>query len=784
MTKDTGTSAADFITNDGSANRTVTGTLSSALGANERVEVSFDGGSTWTTATTIDTNWSVPDPGAHSGDWVIQARVTDTSSHLSGSIASQTVTLDVTGPAMPTVSSAHTTSTLPTLTGTASLDTGETLSITVNGATYSVGPTGGTWTLDLATAIPASGTLGTFVAGNVYSVSAVTRDTAGNTATDTTSGELTIDLPSTPPTAPTQTIAIESMSKDTGISASDFVTRDGAAGRVVSGAISATLGANEQVEVSFDGGNTWNAAITVGANWTVTDASTHSGDWTIQARVVNTSSHLSGATTTQAVVLDTTAPTTPTVDAAHTSTTLPTLTGTASLGVGETLSITINGATYTGVPTGGRWTLDLATAMPLSGALGSFTAGNVYSVTAIARDAAGNAATDATSNELTIDFPQETPVSTPPTQTVTIVSMTKDTGISASDFITNDGSAGRTISGVLSGGLGANEVMQLSFDGGATWTDVTVNRLAWSATDNSAHATSWTMLARVINTATNVAGPVSSQAITLILIPPAPVDSPPAIVTPTDTAPTVVNLIPATAVQLATVSSSPAPSVVAAQSAAPAAADTASIISESPGISFESAPANRTLYTRATGFQIIVLKSSATSSGTAESDTSSKSSLLVNRGVPDVDIENTGREVEVAIPRDAFAHTRDDAVISLTVVKSDGTPLPFWLRFDPRLGVLRGVPPAGIRDEIEVRVIARDQQGNQVETTFRIRLHVGEVERSLPHAAATPDVTRPLASKAGLTTQLHAAGKWGRAAERERLLAAAKSERLKNVGHG
>jgi len=82
-----------------------------------------------------------------------------------------------------------------------------------------------------------------------------------------------------------------------------------------------------------------------------------------------------------------------------------------------------------------------------------------------------------------------------------------------------------------------------------------------------------------------------------------------------------------------------------------------------------------------------------------------------------------------------------------------------------------------------VRVIARDQDGNQVETTFRIKLHAGAIETIAPHAAITPELARPAASKVGLTKQLQAAGKSGRASERERLLrvARAHSDRLKNV---
>jgi hypothetical protein len=199
MTKDTGSSPTDFITSDGSANRTVTGTLDAALGQNEVVQVSFDGGATWNTATTNGTAWSIVDGGAHGADWTIQARVTNTAADVAGTAASRAVTLDTTAPATPTVDTLSTTSTTPVLSGTANVKSGELLQVRVNGATYDVVPQGGKWTLDLASATPVSGTLGTIVAGNSYDVAATIKDAAGNAASDLTTSELHVSVPPTPP---------------------------------------------------------------------------------------------------------------------------------------------------------------------------------------------------------------------------------------------------------------------------------------------------------------------------------------------------------------------------------------------------------------------------------------------------------------------------------------------------------------------------------------------------------------------------------------------------------
>ena len=68
----------------------------------------------------------------------------------------------------------------------------------------------------------------------------------------------------------------------------------------------------------------------------------------------------------------------------------------------DRLSVTINGATYDNVVVdgSGNWSIDTGTATVSSGALGAFVDGNSYSVTATVMDAAGNATSDLSTNEL------------------------------------------------------------------------------------------------------------------------------------------------------------------------------------------------------------------------------------------------------------------------------------------------------------------------------------------------------------------------------------------------
>ena len=99
MGKDSGSSITDFLTNDGSAEHLVQGTLASALAAGEKVQISTDGGSAWVDAYVSGTNWSAVDPAVHTASWNILARVVDLAGNTTTS--SQAVTLDTVAPNPP-----------------------------------------------------------------------------------------------------------------------------------------------------------------------------------------------------------------------------------------------------------------------------------------------------------------------------------------------------------------------------------------------------------------------------------------------------------------------------------------------------------------------------------------------------------------------------------------------------------------------------------------------------------------------------------------------------------
>lgn len=99
------------------------------------------------------------------------------------------------------------------------------------------------------------------------------------------------------------------------------------------------------------------------------------------------------------IVADTTAPVVPTVKALSTAVTTPTLTGTATVASGESLTVVVNGVTYSSGDghlsiSGTVWTL----AIPPANALATGT----YPVVATVTDLAGNASIDTGTNELVI----------------------------------------------------------------------------------------------------------------------------------------------------------------------------------------------------------------------------------------------------------------------------------------------------------------------------------------------------------------------------------------------
>ena len=197
-------------------------------------------------------------------------------------------------------------------------------------------------------------------------------------------------------------------------------------------------------------------------------------------------------------ILDTVAPTTaPTVNATTTDpSTLAVLSGTATVPSGGGLTVTVNGASYTSVAvSGGTWTLNLASATPSSGKLGSFLDGTNYTVTATATDPAGNG----TSGSGTLG------VSTPTPNTPTVNALTT--------LLDGNGKPSSPISGGVQ--LRSGEKLTVSVTNGtatAIYDNVmpTGSGSTWSINLGSATPTSGSLPTFVLGNSYNIIAKVTS----------------------------------------------------------------------------------------------------------------------------------------------------------------------------------------------------------------------------------------------------------------------------------
>ncbi|MBJ6468316.1 Ig-like domain-containing protein [Enterobacter hormaechei] len=517
LQNDTGLSANDFITSDSQV--VVNGSLTAQLGNNEKAQISLDGGTTWIDLTVTGTTWRYTDGRTLTdGTYQYQVRVIDNAGNV-GATDSQDVVIDLTKPAAATItvdsvsqdtglsdSDFITSDNQISLKGTlgAALGSGDHAQISLDG--------GATWT-----DVSVSGLSWTYVDGRTladgdYNYQLRVIDDAGNISA-TTSQVVTIDTVA--PDA-SKTIAIDSISDDTGLSSSDFITND--TSLTLHGSLGATLADGEYAQISIDGGVTWQNVIVTGNSWYYVDGRTLGNQtYDYYVRVVDAAGNV-GASAHQQVTVDTVAPDaaiTVTVDNITVDTgfdnndfltisTSYTLNGTlgAELGAGEYVQVSMDGGTtwvYATV-SGTRWSYNDTRTL----ADGDYR----YQVRVV--DQAGNVGAT-TTQDVTVDTQA-------PQYGITIDSISEDTGQSGSDFITMDTSL--TINGSLGSALASDERVQISLDGGNTWIDTTVTNQRWSYTDTRDLADGdYTYQVRIIDQAGNV-GSTSSQVVTVDTTPP------------------------------------------------------------------------------------------------------------------------------------------------------------------------------------------------------------------------------------------------------------------------
>ncbi|MEA5102493.1 Ig-like domain repeat protein [Pantoea sp. S18] len=487
MQKDTGTSATDFITKDGSAGRQVEGTLSRALSANETLE--FWDGSRWVAASVNGMRWQAQDGTAHAADWEYRLRVVDAAGNATPEQSHQVV-LDVTPPPVQVIFERMSkddgvADDWRTADGSAGRLVSGSLDRTPDAGdvaeySYDGGKTWHTLTLnglDWSFTDPDSHN-----ADWQYLIRFT--DIAGNVAAPAVQDVVLLpgDI----------TFTFDLMEKDTGSSDTDFITKDGSAGRQVEGTMSRTLAASETLQ--FWDGSKWVNAIVSGLSWQAPDNTAHAADWEYKLRVVDAA----GNTTpeqSQQVVLDV-MPSDVQIIFERMS---------KDDGIADDWQTTdgssgrlVSGKLDRALTPGDliEYSLDGGTTwhkLTLNGLNWSFTDGGAHAVDwqyqVRITDIAGNVAAPVTQDVLLL----------PGAISLTFTRMEKDTGTSDNDFITRDGSAGRQVEGTLSRLLNPGE--KLEFWDGTQWVVATVNGLTWQAQDNIEHHSRWDYWVRVVDAA-------------------------------------------------------------------------------------------------------------------------------------------------------------------------------------------------------------------------------------------------------------------------------------------
>ncbi|MGP3593666.1 Ig-like domain-containing protein [Vagococcus sp. WN89Y] len=504
------TVAGDDIINTGEqqAGQTVSGTTTAEPG--QTITVSF-AGHNYTAVVSSSGGWSVVVPardflGLGDGDYAITATITDSAGNPA--TASHTVTLSGDRPtitiatfASDDIVSAAEHATPLIISGTTNAPAGQTVTITLNGKTYSTTvQSDGSWNYTVGSA-----DVSALADGGAYVITAAVNNATGNTGSD--SHTVTVDL-----TPPGMTISIDSLLNDSGLSSTDFNTN--ATQLVINGSVGAPLSGNEKAQISIDGGVSWTDLVVNGTSWIYSDSRTlPDGNAIYLVRVIDNAGNV-GATDNQVVVVDTTAP-----DASKTITitAITTDSGASSSDfITNDTSLTLNGqlgaalsateVAQISVDSGQSWVNVILSADGLGW---TYTDGRAltdgsyeYRVRVI--DVAGNVGSFSTQT-VVVD-------TTAPAQGVTVTSLNDDTGRSVSDFITSDTTL--TINGEVSSPLSVGETLQISTNNGATWIPLTLSANQWSFTDTRTLTDgSYDYQLRVIDAAGNASQPVTQTVV-------------------------------------------------------------------------------------------------------------------------------------------------------------------------------------------------------------------------------------------------------------------------------
>ena len=418
---DSGASSSDFVTND--TTLTVSGTHG-ALGADETVQVSSDGGASWAAVTTSTAStWSYTDPTAHGTSFIYQVRIVDTAGNVDANTASQAVTIDTAVPAAPSITAipengdgggidpSEALDGTPVVVGLAGTGAAAGDRLTINWGSQTVNYTllAGDISGNSATVTVPAETIAAQGQGT-FDVTARLIDLAGNVSP--TSAAISVKVISFDILAPSAAVAITAIASDSGASSSDFVTNDTML--TVSGT-HGILGPTEKVQVSSDGGASWfDVTTSTVGTWSYADPTAHLTSFIYQARIVDASRNVDANIASQAVTIDTVAPNAPSItaipenggggiDAGEALDGTPVVVGLAGTGAvaGDTLTInwgsrTTNYTLKAGDISGNSATVTVPPGTIFAEGLGTFD------VTARLTDIAGNVGANSSATSVTV----------------------------------------------------------------------------------------------------------------------------------------------------------------------------------------------------------------------------------------------------------------------------------------------------------------------------------------------------------------------------------------------
>ncbi|WP_165681809.1 Ig-like domain-containing protein [Metapseudomonas otitidis] len=345
-----------------------------------------------------------------------------------------------------------------------------------------------------------------------YNITAKASDYTGNTGLASTAYKFTIDT--LPPAAPTIDLVVDDVGTVQGPLQSGAVTDD------TRPTLSGRAEANAVVSIHDNGKKLGEVKADANGNWSFTpEVALAEGQHSFTTRAQDAAGNLSGSSQQWEMVIDTTAPAKPGIDGeGHgisdiiddrgpiqgpieqggvTDDTTPTFKGTGE--VGDTIIILDKGEKIgeAVVDEQGKWTFTPDTEL----------SDGEHTISVIIQDKAGNQSPPSDAWTIIVD-------TVVPTASAIVESMSKDSGASSGDFITNDGSAGRLLQGYLTAALDTGEKVQVSTDDGATWLDTLLGpNNTWVFLDKNSYTRDWTILTRVVDLAGNAN--VASQSVIL-----------------------------------------------------------------------------------------------------------------------------------------------------------------------------------------------------------------------------------------------------------------------------